>query len=104
MKSIMNLALVLLFFISTNALAKTEKVTVKNKKTVAGQSKAQAQVKQKAKAKLGTSFKFDATTLRGKHLSAFGTNATVENDKYLEELLAGRKDFNDRMQDDQNRN
>ena len=56
------------------------------------------------KAKLGTSFKFDGTALRGKYQSSLNTKATVENDKLLDDLLAGRKQFNDRIQDDQQRN
>ncbi|WP_413574469.1 hypothetical protein ACLVWU_09600 [Bdellovibrio sp. HCB290] len=56
------------------------------------------------KAQLGTSFKFDGSALRGKYQSSLNTKATVENDKLLEDLLAGRKEFNDRIQDDQNRN
>lgn len=56
------------------------------------------------KPQLGTSFKFDGSALRGKYQSSLNTKATVENDKLLEDLLAGRKEFNDRMQDDQKRN
>jgi len=56
------------------------------------------------KAKLGTSFKFDGSALRGKYQSSLNTKATVENDKLLEDLLAGRKEFSDRIQDDQQRN
>ncbi|WP_413584078.1 hypothetical protein [Bdellovibrio sp. HCB274] len=56
------------------------------------------------KPRLGTSFKLDGSTLRGKYQSSLNTKATVENDKLLEDLLAGRTEFNDRIQDDQNRN
>ncbi|MBO9665195.1 MAG: hypothetical protein J7501_00075 [Bdellovibrio sp.] len=56
------------------------------------------------KAKLGTSFKFDGTALRGKYQSSLNTKATVENDKLLEDLLAGRKEFSDRIEEDQQRN
>jgi hypothetical protein len=56
------------------------------------------------KPQLGTSFKFDGSALRGKYQSSLNTKATVENDKLLEDLLAGRKEFNDRIQDDLNRN
>ncbi len=57
-----------------------------------------------SKAQLGTSFKFDGTTLRGKYNTSLGTNATVEDDKYLDDLLGGRKSFNDRNQKDNLRN
>lgn len=55
-------------------------------------------------AKLGTSFKFDGTALRGKHQSSLSTRATVENDKLLEDLLEGRMHFTDKLQQDQKRN
>jgi hypothetical protein len=55
-------------------------------------------------AKLGTSFRFDGTTLRGKYQTSLGTTATVENDKYLEDLLGARKHFKDRLQKEQDRN
>lgn len=55
-------------------------------------------------AKLGTSFKFDGTTLRGRYQTSLGTTATVENDKYLDNLLGGRKSFQDRAQEDEQRN
>jgi hypothetical protein len=54
--------------------------------------------------KLGTSFRFDGTTLRGKYQTSLGTNATVENDKYLDDLLGGRKNFSDRLLKDDQRN
>lgn len=57
-----------------------------------------------SQAKLGTSFKFDGSTLRGKYQSALGTSATVENDKYIDDLLGGRKHFSDRIQKDDQRN
>ena len=55
-------------------------------------------------AKLGTSFKFDGSTLRGKYQTSLGTSATEENDKYLEDLLGGRKHFEDRAKKDDQRN
>ncbi len=54
--------------------------------------------------KLGTSFRFDGTSLRGKYQTSLSTTATVENDKYLEDILQGRKEFTDREKIDQNRN
>ncbi|WP_413557011.1 hypothetical protein [Bdellovibrio sp. HCB209] len=75
---------------------------------LSGQSALAANKAKKAvdgnKAQLGTSFKFDGSALRGKYQSSLNTKATVENDKLLEDLLAGRKEFNDRIQDDLNRN
>jgi hypothetical protein len=57
-----------------------------------------------AKAQLGTSFKFDGTTLRGKYQTPLGTNATVEDDKYLDDLLGGRVRFTDKDQKEKQRN
>lgn len=55
-------------------------------------------------AKLGTSFKFDGSNLRGKYQSSLSTTATVENDKFLEDLLGGRTQFEDRNQKERDRN
>ncbi|WP_413289889.1 hypothetical protein [Bdellovibrio sp. HCB337] len=55
-------------------------------------------------AKLGTSFKFDGSALRGKYQSSLNTTATVENDKFLEDLLGGRTQFEDRAQKETERN
>ncbi|MBX2988668.1 MAG: hypothetical protein KF802_12295 [Bdellovibrionaceae bacterium] len=54
--------------------------------------------------KLGTSFRFDASSLHGKFQNSPSTTATVENDKYLEDLLGARKNFNDRIRRDVERN
>lgn len=55
-------------------------------------------------AKLGTSFKFDGSNLRGKYQSSLSTTATVENDKFLEDLLSGRTQFEDRSNKERERN
>jgi hypothetical protein len=60
--------------------------------------------KKDAQAKLGTSFKFNGSNLHGKYQSSMGLSAAVENDKLLDDLLAGRKNFNDRIEQDQQRN
>lgn len=54
--------------------------------------------------KLGTSFKFTGSALRGKYQTSLSTKAAVENDKLLEDLLGGRTNFDDRVQQDQQRN
>jgi hypothetical protein len=56
------------------------------------------------KSQLGTSFRFDGSSLRGKYQSSLSTTATVENDKYLDDLLGGRSHFEDRIQQDKERN
>ena len=61
-------------------------------------------LKKKPESTLGTSFKLDGSSLRGKYQSSMSTTATVENDKYMDDLLAGRKEFNDRLQQDSERN
>lgn len=55
-------------------------------------------------AKLGTSFKLNGSSVRGKYQSSLGANATVENDKYMDDLLGGRKKFDDRIRDEKQRN
>ena len=55
-------------------------------------------------AKLGTSFKFDGSALRGKYQTSMGTAATVENDKLLDDLLKGRTEFKDRTEQESQRN
>jgi hypothetical protein len=60
--------------------------------------------KNDAKAELGTSFKFSGSTLRGKYNDSLGATATVESDKYLDDLLGGRKSFEDRNQKEAERN
>jgi len=57
-----------------------------------------------SQANLGTSFKFDGTNLGGKFQSAMSTTSTVENDKFMDDLLGARKSFNDRNQKDDERN
>lgn len=59
---------------------------------------------QAAKPKLGTSFSFDGSSLRGKYQSALSTKAIVENDKMLEDLLGGRTKFDDKIKQDAKRN
>jgi len=97
MKKLLVLALVLLSIQSV--FAATGSVQKKKKKTVAKTSAVTA-----PKAKLGTSFKFDGSALRGKYQSSLSTTATVENDKFLDDLLGGRKDFSDRSQKELERN
>ncbi|MGZ3742713.1 MAG: hypothetical protein ACXWRE_12685 [Pseudobdellovibrionaceae bacterium] len=60
--------------------------------------------KRNSKAKLGTSFKFDGSNLHGKYQNSLSTTATVENDKFLEDLLGGRTEFEDRNQKERERN
>ncbi|MBS1969869.1 MAG: hypothetical protein JSU04_06155 [Bdellovibrionales bacterium] len=55
-------------------------------------------------AKLGTSFKFNGSNLRGKYQSSLSSTATVENDKFMEDLLGGRTQFEDRSQRETERN
>lgn len=92
MKQALTLALVLLNLMTVNV----------------GQAATGAAHKRKAlvnkNAKLGTSFKFDGSALRGKYQSSLSTTATVENDKFLEDLLGGRTQFEDRAEKEQERN
>lgn len=87
MKSLISMAFVLLSMMSAVSFAAPKKAAKTN-----------------SQAKLGTSFKFDGTSLRGKYQSSLGTSATVENDKYMDDLLAGRKKFDDRIREEKKRN
>lgn len=118
MKSVI-IALFALAFTLNASAAKTEKTATKKTvvKTAKAASKATAQsagkkavgtpaspAVQRGHAKLGTSFKFDGTALHGKYQNTPSTTATVENDKYLDDLLGARQNFNDRTAKDQERN
>lgn len=107
MKSVISLALVLLTISlsSQDVFAKTKqgkKVTQKATQTV--QRKAAPKQVVSKQAKLGTSFRFTGSSLRGKYQTSMGTAATVENDKMLDDLLNGRTNFEDRRQQEVGRN
>ncbi|KHD87034.1 MAG: hypothetical protein OM95_16625 [Bdellovibrio sp. ArHS] len=91
MKSVISLALVLLSLLTTEVSA----AAGKDVRTVKSPTK---------KSQLGTSFKFNGSTLRGKYQSSMGTAATVENDKLLDDLLKGRTHFSDRQAKEAERN
>lgn len=95
MKQSLILALVLLNFltISPSFAQSGKKTGAAPKKTISNKN-----------VKLETSFKFDGSALRGKYQTSLNTTATVENDKFLEDLLGGRTQFEDRIQKDQERN
>ncbi len=98
MKTMNSMALVLLLSmtaLATVSFASGSSGTVK---------KVVKSVKTNSQAQLGTSFKFDGSSLRGKYQSSLGANATVENDKYMDDLLGGRKKFDDRIRDEKKRN
>lgn len=68
-------------------------------------TEAQAQTPKKGtRAQLGTSFRFNPNALQGKRQMSPNLTATVENDKYLDDLLAPRKSFKDRIDQDKQRN
>lgn len=96
MKSIISLALILLVSHMTCQAAYAGKSAQK-----APTTKATAGAK---KPRLGTSFKFDGSALRGKYNSSMSTAATVENDKLLDDLLKGRTQFADRLEKETERN
>lgn len=90
--SIIGLALVLILIPSTKAAASSKKQTAVKSNAASAQPQ------------LGTSFRFSGSTLRGKYQTSMSLNASVENDKLLEDLLTGRTNFDDRAQQDQQRN
>ncbi|MBX3040336.1 MAG: hypothetical protein KF789_06465 [Bdellovibrionaceae bacterium] len=89
MKNLISVALILLTLGTAHASAGKTKKAVPNRAR---------------DAKLGTSFKFDGSSLHGKFQASPSTTATVENDKYLEDLLGARKNFDDRIAKDVERN
>ncbi len=90
--SVIGLALVLILIPSMKAEASSKKQTATKSTAAAVQPQ------------LGTSFRFSGSTLRGKYQTSMSLNASVENDKLLEDLLTGRTNFDDRAQQDQQRN
>jgi hypothetical protein len=60
-------------------------------------------VRKNGQAQLGTSFRFNPNALEGKRQMSPNLTATVENDKYLDNLLAPRKSFKDRIEQDKQR-
>ena len=60
--------------------------------------------KAKGKSQLGTSFRFDGSTLGGKYQNSPGTTAMIEDDKFIDDLLGARKNFTDRINKDRVRN
>jgi len=56
-----------------------------------------------SRAQLGTSFRFNPNALHGKRQVSPNLTATVENDKYLDDLLAPRRSFKDRIEQDKQR-
>lgn len=85
MKTLISMALILLTLEAATA------DTVKRKKKAPGAQ---------TKVTLGTSFRFDGTSLHGKYQTSPATTATVENDKFLEDILGTRKNFDDRIAND----
>lgn len=52
---------------------------------------------------LGTSFSFDAASVRGKYQMSGQGIATVEDEKVLDDLLGMRRNFKDRQTQEQSR-
>ncbi len=91
MKKQILLALILLQVLTSGAVMAADKS--KKEKTSSS-----------SRAQLGTSFRFNPNALHGKRQVSPNLTATVENDKYLDDLLAPRKSFNDRIEQDNQRN
>lgn len=81
-----------LSLIGSFAIAKT-KTTLKVNTETLTQKTAKA-------GQLGTSFRLNGSTLRGKLPSSGGSTVSVEGDKFLEDLIGARKDFSDREKSD----
>lgn len=82
MRNIIFLVLVSILSLSTaNAAPKAKKATAK-------------------KAKLTQEAVFDGATVNGKYQMAGGAVASVENEKTLNDIVGGRRDFKDRLRQD----
>jgi hypothetical protein len=103
MKNTKTLALILLSFWVTVLAVNGANAEIGAAHKRAAQKKA-AKATTASQAKLGTSFKFNGSNLRGKYQSSLSSTATVENDKFLEDLLGGRIQFEDRSQRELERN
>lgn len=99
MKNSKTLALILLCIVAVNGAHAETGAAHKR----AAQKKA-AKASNPSQGKLGTSFKFNGSNLRGKYQSSLSSTATVENDKFMEDLLGGRTQFEDRSQRETERN
>lgn len=85
--------IVFIMLMSSFATAKTVKVKADEKAETLTQKTGRG-------GKLGTSFRLNGSTVHGKLPSAAGSTATVEGDKFLEDLIGARKDFSDREHND----
>jgi hypothetical protein len=69
-----------------------------NSNTTEEKPKPSRKAKPAKQSQLGTSFRFGADSLHGKYQHSASTTATVENDKYLDDLLSAPKNFNGRAE------
>jgi len=92
------LCLGLAFFIAFAAKADTTKPRQQKHHKVTKKASPKAQNSQ-----LGTSFSFDAASVRGKYQMAGQGIATVEDEKVLDDLLGLRLHFRDREQQEASR-
>lgn len=73
--------------------------------TLAAPSKdAKKAIPSRGNSQLGTSFRFDGSSLHGKYQSSPSATVSVENDKFMEDLLGARTGFQDRIQRETERN
>lgn len=89
---------ILTVFGGSPAFAKTKKAKSAPKSKVTKTVKKQTQDGQ-----LGTSFSFDAASVRGKYQMAGQGIAAVEDEKVLDDLLGLRRSFKDREAQEQTR-
>ncbi len=87
------LTLLIAFIALPGAQAKDTSKSSGKKGAVTKKASSRAQ-----KSQLGTSFSFDAASVRGKYQMAGQGVATIEDEKVLEDLLGMRKHFKDREQ------
>ena len=98
MKSYMSVLLIFFLAIPSGALAKGKHLKKSNKAKVT-----KSVSKKDPKSQLGTSFSFDAASVRGKYQMAGQGIALVEDEKVLDDLLGLRRQFRDREEQEASR-
>lgn len=99
MRALTTLTILIMFIFSASAQAKT----AKSKKHSSKSHVSKKVTPSAEKSQIGTSFSFDAASVRGKYQMAGQGLALVEDEKVIDDLLGLRKQFKDREQQESSR-
>lgn len=102
-KNLKLVSILLIVFASEAGFSKTSTDKTKENRTRTSTGKASSR-ENRMRSQLGTSFRFDGSSLHGKYQTSPGTTAMVEDDKWIDDLLGARTSFNDRIEQDRKRN